>query len=79
VARFLVEDHYADALGLAKNGWRFVVPALRGLVSGAGRVLGHIPGANEVRLQAGLRYWQHVVKVGLGDEDATFSLPQAVR
>jgi len=79
VARFLVEDHYADALGLAKNGWRFVVPALRGLVSGAGRVLGHIPGANEVRLRAGLRYWQHVVEVGLGDEEATFSLPQVVR
>ena len=78
VARFLVEDSYADALGLQKNGWRFLVPALRGLVSGAGRVLGRIPGADELRFQAGLRYWQHVVEVGLGDADATFALPEAV-
>ncbi|MGO9063898.1 MAG: oxygenase MpaB family protein [Myxococcaceae bacterium] len=79
MARFLLEDSYADALGLSRNGWRFVVPALRGLVSSAGRVLGRVPGANALRLQAGLRYWRHAVETGLGDTDATFSLPEAVR
>ncbi len=79
MARFLLEDSYADALGLSRNGWRFVVPALRGLVSSAGRVLGRVPGANALRLQAGLRYWRHAVETGLGYTDATFSLPEAVR
>jgi ER-bound oxygenase mpaB/B'/Rubber oxygenase, catalytic domain len=78
LSRFLLED-YADALGLPKNGWRFVVPALRGLVSTAGRVLGHIPGSQRLRLEAGLLYWQHAVESGLGDTEATFALPGALR
>ena len=67
LSRFLLEDGYADALGLPKNGWRFVVPALRGLVSTAGRVLGRLPGSERLRLEAGLLYWRHVVSVGLKD------------
>jgi hypothetical protein len=78
LCRFLLDDGYADALGIQKNAWRFVVPALRGLVSSAGRVLGRLPGADRLRLQAGLRYWQHAVQVGLGDSDATFALPETV-
>ena len=79
LSRFLLDDGYADALGLPRNGWRFVVPALRGLVSSAGRVLGRIPGSERLRLEAGLLYWRHVVSVGLGDTDATFALPEALR
>jgi hypothetical protein len=79
LSRFLLDDGYAEALGLPKNGWRFVVPALRGLVSTAGRVLGRLPGSERLRLEAGLRYWQHVVSVGLGDTDATFALPDALK
>jgi ER-bound oxygenase mpaB/B'/Rubber oxygenase, catalytic domain len=79
LSRFLLEDGYADALGLPKNGWRFVVPALRGLVSTAGRVLGRLPGSERLRLEAGLLYWRHVVSVGLKDADATFALPEALR
>ncbi len=79
LSRFLLEEGYAEALGLPKNGWRFVVPALRGLVSTAGRVLGRIPGSQRLRLEAGLLYWRHVVEVGLGDSEATFALPQALR
>jgi hypothetical protein len=79
LSRFLIGDGYADALGFQKNGWRFVVPALRGLVSTAGTVLGRLPGADRVSLQAGLLYWRHAVAVGLGDSDATFALPESVR
>jgi ER-bound oxygenase mpaB/B'/Rubber oxygenase, catalytic domain len=79
LSRFLLEDGYADALGLPKNGWRFVVPALRGVVSTAGRVLGRLPGSERLRLEAGLLYWRHVVSVGLGDTEATFALPDALR
>jgi hypothetical protein len=79
LSRFLLEDGYADALGLPKNGWRFVVPALRGFVSTAGRVLGRLPGSERLRLEAGLLYWRHVVSVGLGDTAATFALPEALR
>jgi hypothetical protein len=79
LSRFLLDDGYAEALGLPKNGWRFVVPALRGLVSTAGRVLGRLPGSERLRLEAGLLYWQHVVSVGLGDTDATFALPDALK
>jgi ER-bound oxygenase mpaB/B'/Rubber oxygenase, catalytic domain len=78
LSRFLLEDGYADALGLPKNGWRFVVPALRGLVSTAGRVLGRLPGSERLRLEAGLLYWRHVVSVGLKDADATFALPETL-
>ena len=78
LCRFLLDDGYADALGIQKNAWRFVVPALRGLVSSAGRVLGRLPGADRLRLQAGLRYWRHAVEVGLGEREATFALPDAV-
>jgi hypothetical protein len=42
-------------------------------------VLGRFPGVDRLRLEAGLRYWQHAVAVGLGDEDATFALPETVR
>jgi ER-bound oxygenase mpaB/B'/Rubber oxygenase, catalytic domain len=78
LSRFLLEDGYADALGLPRNGWRFVVPALRGLVSTAGQLLGRIPGSQRLRLEAGLLYWQHVVSVGLGEQDATFALPEVL-
>jgi ER-bound oxygenase mpaB/B'/Rubber oxygenase, catalytic domain len=79
LSRFLLDDGYAEALGLPKNGWRFVVPALRGLVSTAGRVLGRLPGSERLRLEAGLLYWQHVVSVGLGEKEATFALPDALK
>jgi hypothetical protein len=79
LSRFLLDDGYADALGIPKNGWRFLVPALPRVVSTAGRVLGRFPGSKRLRLQAGLLYWQHAVAVGLGDEDATFALPDSIR
>lgn len=78
LSRFLLDDGYADALGLPRNGWRFVVPALRGLVSTAGRVLGRLPGSERLRLEAGVLYWQHVVAVGLGDTEASFALPDVL-
>jgi ER-bound oxygenase mpaB/B'/Rubber oxygenase, catalytic domain len=79
LSRFLLDDGYADALGIPKNGWRFLVSALPRLVSTAGRVLGRLPGSERLRLQAGLLYWQHAVAVGLGDEHATFALPDVIR
>ena len=78
LSRFLLDDGYADALHMPKTGWRFLVPALRGLVSTAGRALGRLPGSERLRLEAGLLYWQHVVHTGLGDEDATFEMPNAL-
>jgi hypothetical protein len=78
LSRFLLDEGYADALHMPRTGWRFVVPALRGLVSTAGRVLGRIPGSERLRLEAGLLYWQHVVETGLGDAEATFEMPSAL-
>jgi hypothetical protein len=78
LSRFLLDEGYADALHMPRTGWRFVVPALRGLVSTAGRVLGRIPGSERLRLEAGLRYWQHAVETGLGDVEATFEMPSAL-
>jgi hypothetical protein len=75
----LLEAEYTRALGLPRNGWRFVVPALRGVVSTAGRVLGRFPGSERLRLEAGLLYWQHLVSVGLKDREATFALPDALQ
>jgi hypothetical protein len=79
LARFLLDEGYADALRIPRNGWRFLVPALPRLISTAGRVLGKFPGSERLSLEAGLLYWQHVVSVGLKDEEATFALPEALR
>ncbi|HET9156937.1 MAG TPA: oxygenase MpaB family protein [Myxococcaceae bacterium] len=79
IARFLVGDRYADALGYPRTPWRFVAPALRTLISSTGRLVGRLPGVDRLALEAGLRYWHHAATVGLAGKDARFELPSRMR
>jgi hypothetical protein len=79
IARYLVGDRYADALGYPKTPWRFAAPALRTLISSTGRLVGRLPGVDRLAVEAGLRYWQRAATVGLAGEDARFELPSRMR
>jgi len=79
IARFLVGDRYADALGYPRTPWRFVAPALRALISTTGRLVGRLPGVDRLAMEAGLRYWHRAATVGLAGENARFELPSRMR
>jgi len=78
VSRYLMGDTYADALGYPRNAWRFAAPMLRPFLSGATHLLRLVPGVDGLALQAGMAYWRRTVRLGLGNEEATFDLPHAV-
>ena len=79
IARHLVGDRYADALGYPRTAWRFAAPALRTLISGTGRLVGRLPGVDRLALEAGMRYWRRTVEVGLAGREARFELPARMR
>ncbi len=73
--RGLLGDELADQLALPKDGWRFVIPAVREIVRRAERLRRTIPGGRRLALQAGRRHWQNVVDLGLMGLPAEFGLP----
>ena len=79
IARYLVGDRYADALGYPRTPWRFVAPALRTLISGTGRLVGRLPGVDRLALEAGIRYWHRAATAGLAGDEARFELPSRMR
>ena len=79
IARYLVGDRYADALGYPRTPWRFAAPALRTLISGTGRLVGRLPGVDRLALEAGIRYWNRAATTGLAGAEARFELPSRMR
>ena len=79
IARYLVGDRYADALGYPRTRWRFAAPALRTLISGTGRLVGRLPGVDRLALEAGIRYWNRAATTGLAGAEARFELPSRMR
>ena len=79
IARYLVGDRYADALGYPRTRWRFAAPALRTLISGTGRLVGRLPGVDRLALEAGVRYWHRAATAGLAGAEARFELPSRMR
>jgi hypothetical protein len=77
ISRLLIGDERADALGYPKSPWLWAAPALTALFSRTSLVR-KLPGVDRVILEAGLGYWRRVVSLGLGGEEATFAMPDAV-
>ncbi len=75
LCRELVGADLADALAIPKTRFRHVVPLLRRVVRAA-EVARSLPGGDARAIAAGARYWERVVRVGLGGATAEFRLPE---
>lgn len=78
MVRGLLGDELADQLELPKDGWRFVVPAVREVVRRAERLRRTVPWGNRLALQAGRQHWQNVLELGLMGIPAEFELPRTL-
>lgn len=78
LCRALIGSELADALQLPRDGWRFTVPALRAILSGADGVRRRVPLGLGDRLAyaAGKRYWDLVLERGMAIASAEFGLPE---
>ena len=75
MCRALNGDATADALGLPRTSWRYMVPFVRRLVSSVELVRENVPFGDLAVVWAGRRYCDRVVEVGLAGAAAEFGLP----
>ena len=75
MVRALNGDAMADALGLPRTSWRYMVPFVRRLVSSVELVRETVPFGDLPAVWAGSRYWDRVVELGLAGAAAEFGLP----
>jgi hypothetical protein len=75
MCRALNGDAMADALGLPRTSWRYMVPFVRRLVSSVELVRQNVPFGDLPAVWAGRRYWDRVVEMGLAGAAAEFGLP----
>lgn len=73
--RGLLGDEVADQLAIPRDGWRFIVPAMREVVRRAEGLRRTVPGGHRLAVEAGRRHWQNVVQAGLMGIPAEFGLP----
>jgi len=78
MCRELLGDETADALGVQRTSWRYMVPFVRRLVSSVELVRERVPFGDVPAVWAGTRYWDRVVEIGLAGAMAEFGLPQAL-
>jgi hypothetical protein len=76
LVRGLLGDAMADALGVAVTPWRHTAAVVRRLATPAERVRRHVPAAHRAAVEAGLRYWDRIVEVGLAGKPAEFRAPE---
>jgi hypothetical protein len=76
LCRALIGTELADKLGVPTSSWRRMMPVIRRLVSGIELVREAVPFVGAPALQAGTRYWDRVVEVGLTNATIEFGLPQ---
>jgi hypothetical protein len=79
MCRHLVGDELADKLGVPRTSWRFTVPLVRRLVSGAELVRANVPFGDLPALLVGARYWDRVVEEGLAGGAWDFALPDRLK
>lgn len=77
--RVLLGTELADALHLPNDAYRFAVPAIHGLVRGAGRIGGRVKGAERLAELAGKRYWDAAVQESVGRREPSYAFPQRLR
>ncbi len=78
MARELLGDPMATALGVPSTTWRYMAPLVRRLVSSVELVRETVPFGDVPAVWAGTRYWERVVEVGLAGAMAEFGLPQGL-
>lgn len=75
LCRALVGDELADQLGLPRDRHRHLARGIRSTLRVLERLRGSFPLVDEWVMEAGARYWERSVRVGLGKEDARYELP----
>jgi len=76
LVRGLLGDAMADALAVPLTPWRHTVSLLRGFNVAAEQVRRRVPAAHRAAVEAGNRYWDRVVEIGLAGATAEFRLPE---
>jgi hypothetical protein len=78
VCRALVGDELADKLAVPRTPIRYALPMMRRFVSGMERVTRAVPAADRRAIEAGSRYWDRVVELGLANTTYDFALPSSL-
>ncbi|MFT3764152.1 MAG: oxygenase MpaB family protein [Minicystis sp.] len=76
LARGLLGDDMADALGVPRTPLVHMVKVIRRVNAAAERVRVRVPAAHRAAVQSGLRYWDRVVEIGLAGATAEFRPPE---
>ena len=78
LCRSLIGHELADQLELPRDGHRFVATGIRLTLQQLERMRARVPLLNHWVMQAGDRYWERSVRVGLGGEDAQYRMPDGL-
>jgi hypothetical protein len=78
VCRALIGDELADKLAVPRTPIRYALPLMRRFVSGMERVTRAVPAADRRAIEAGSRYWDRVVELGLSNTTYDFALPSTL-
>jgi len=74
--RGLLGEEMADALGVPRTPWRYAMEVARAATRAAEVARETVPGARGALVDAGHRYWDRVVQIGLAGATAEFRLPE---
>lgn len=77
--RTLLGERLADDLDLPVTAWRHVIPAVAQVVSTLEPFRRLIPWMDRAYVEAGRRYWDDTVALGLGGIPAAFAAPRRLR
>jgi hypothetical protein len=74
--RLLVGQELADRLAIPTTPWRHLLPAIRTFAAASEAVRRRMPSATQAAIEAGTRYWDRVVAIGLAEATAEFRPPE---
>jgi hypothetical protein len=73
--RALLGDEMADSLGVPRTPWRHAMEVARAATRATELLRETVPGARQALVDAGHRYWDRVVEIGLAGATAEFRPP----
>jgi hypothetical protein len=74
--RGLLGDEMADSLGVPRTPWRYAMDVARAATRATELLRETVPGARASLIDAGHRYWDRVVEIGLAGATAEFRPPE---
>lgn len=74
--RGLLGDEMADSLGVPRTPWRYAMEVARAATRATELARETVPGARKALIDAGHRYWDRVVEIGLAGATAEFRPPE---